>query len=141
MPVYDTTEQAEQVFGELFRILAEDENFTTRLRESGLTVRLLHKKPDCNIFVSPDDVLIGDEIPESAAITIKMSCDTAHALWMGTLMMPTAVATGKVRIRGKVAKVIELIPILQPAFDRYPEIAASATYRRERAESSMGGPK
>jgi hypothetical protein len=45
---------------------------------------------------------------------------------MGTLMMPTAVATGKVRIRGKVAKVIEFVPILQPAFDRYPEIAASS---------------
>jgi putative sterol carrier protein len=125
MATYETTEQAEHVFGQLFNILIEDENFTTRLRESGLTVRLLHKKPECNIFVSPDEVLIGD-IPDSAAITIKMSCETAHQLWMGTLMMPTAVATGKVRIRGKVAKVIELVPILQPAFDRYPEIAAES---------------
>ncbi|HKP91281.1 MAG TPA: hypothetical protein VJT75_15055 [Thermoleophilaceae bacterium] len=124
--MYETTEQAEHVFGQLFSILIEDDNFTARLRESGLTVRLLHKKPECSIFVSPDEVLIGDEVPESAAITIKMSCDTAHSLWMGTLMMPTAVATGKVRIRGKVAKVIELVPILQPAFDRYPEIAAAS---------------
>jgi putative sterol carrier protein len=69
---------------------------------------------------------VGEEAPESASITIKMSCDTAHALWMGTLMMPTAVATGKVRIRGKVSKVIEFVPILQPAFDRYPEIAAAS---------------
>lgn len=126
MPLYETTEQAEHVFGTLFKILVEDDNFTERLRESGLTVRLIHKKPDCTIFVSPDEVLIGDEAPENAAITIKMSCDTAHQLWMGTLMMPTAVATGKVRIRGKVAKVIELVPILQPAFDRYPEIAAES---------------
>jgi putative sterol carrier protein len=125
MAMYETTEQAEHVFGQLFRILIEDENFTSRLRESGLTVRLLHKKPECSIFVSPDEVLVG-EIPESSTITIKMSCDTAHSLWMGTLMMPTAVATGKVRIRGKVAKVIELVPILQPAFDRYPEIAAAS---------------
>ena len=126
MAMYETTEQAEHVFGQLFKILVEDENFTSRLRESGLTVRLIHKKPECHIFVSPDEVLIGDEVPESSAITIKMSCDTAHSLWMGTLMMPTAVATGKVRIRGKVAKVIELVPILQPAFDRYPEIAAES---------------
>lgn len=125
MAMYETTEQAEHVFGQLFKILVEDENFTSRLRESGLTVRLLHKKPECNIFVSPDEVLIG-EIPDSSAITIKMSCDTAHQLWMGNLMMPTAVATGKVRIRGKVSKVIELVPILQPAFDRYPEIAAAS---------------
>jgi putative sterol carrier protein len=126
MPVYDTTEQAEDVFGGLFKILIDDENFRERLRETGLTVRLEQKKPDCKIFISPDEVLLGDEADRDASITIKMSCDTAHALWMGTLMMPTAVATGRVRIRGKVAKVIEFVPILQPAFDRYPEVAAAS---------------
>jgi putative sterol carrier protein len=125
MAVYETTEQAEHVFGGLFKILIADETFRSRLRETGLTAKLVHKKPDCEIFISPDEVLMGAEAPEQASITIKMSCDTAHSLWMGTLMMPTAVATGKVRIRGKVAKVIEFVPILQPAFDRYPEIAAA----------------
>jgi putative sterol carrier protein len=125
MPLYETTQQAEDVFGGLFKILIEDDTFRTRLAATGLTVRLVQKKPDCTIYISPDEVLLGDEAPEDASITIKMSCDTAHSLWMGTLMMPTAVATGRVRIRGKVAKVIEFVPILQPAFDRYPEIAAA----------------
>jgi putative sterol carrier protein len=75
--------------------------------------------------MSADQVLIGDDVPDSSTVTIKMSCDTAHALWSGTLMMPTAIATGKVRIRGKVSKVLELVPVLQPAFDRYPQIAAA----------------
>ena len=126
MSLYQTTDQAEQVFGKLFRILIEDETFTNRLRESGLSVRLMHKKPQCDVFVSADEVIVGDDVPASAAITIKMSCDTAHALWMGKLLMPTAVATGRVRIRGKVAKVLEFVPILQPAFDRYPEIVAES---------------
>jgi putative sterol carrier protein len=126
MATYETSDKAEQVFGKLFRILIEDKTFTARLRESGLTVRLLHNKPECSIFVSPDGVVVGDSVPENSAITIKMSCDTAHALWMGKLMMPTAVATGRVCIRGKVAKVLEFVPILQPAFDRYPEIAAAS---------------
>lgn len=124
MPIYQSTEQANRVFGQLFRILSEDEAFDARLRESGLTAKLIHKKPDCTIYIAPGEVLFGDDAPESATITIKMSCDTAHALWMGTLMMPSAVATGKVRIRGKISKVLEFVPILQPAFDRYPEIAA-----------------
>jgi hypothetical protein len=92
MSAYDTTEKANAVFGELFHILIQDENFTTRLRESALDVRLIHTKPDCKVYVSPDEVLVGDDVPESAAITIKMSCDTAHKLWLGTLMMPTAIA-------------------------------------------------
>ncbi len=134
MPVYDSTEKANRVFGELFEILVGDETFTSRLRESGLTVRLIHNKPDCHIYVSPDEMIIGEGVPETATITIKMSCDTAHKLWLGTLMMPTAVATGKVRIRGKVAKVIELVPILQPAFDRYPDLAAANGIAVEPAE-------
>jgi putative sterol carrier protein len=126
MPVYETSAQANEVFGELFRILVADETVQARLRESNLSVRLIHTKPDSQIYVSADQLIVGDDVPETATITIKMSSDTAHALWLGKLMMPTAIATGRVRIRGKVAKVIELVPILQPAFDRYPEIAANA---------------
>ena len=125
MPVYETTQQAEDVFGGLFKILIADDTFRERLRETGLTAKLVQTKPDCTVFISPDEVVLGDDAPD-AAITIKMSCDTAHSLWMGTLMMPTAVATGRVRIRGNVAKVIQFVPILQPAFDRYPEIAAAS---------------
>lgn len=125
MPKYDSTEKADTVFGELFQILVKDETFVSKMTESNLTFRLVHTNPDCKIFVSPEGVLLGDDVPESASITIKMSCDTANSLWLGTLAMPTAVATGKVRIRGKVAKVLELVPILRPAFDRYPELAAS----------------
>lgn len=126
MPVYQSGQMANDVFGELFRILHADPTVQQRLRESNMSVRLIHTKPDSQIYVSAEELLVGDAVPETATITIKMSCDTAHALWMGTLMMPTAIATGRVRIRGKVAKVIELVPILQPAFDRYPEIAANA---------------
>lgn len=125
MPVYETTEQALEVFGQLFEILTNDDNFNERMRESNLDVRLIHTKPDCLVYIAPGEVRYGADVPEKAAITIKMSCDTAHSLWLGTLMLPTAVATGRVRIRGKVAKVIELVPILQPAFDRYPQIASS----------------
>jgi hypothetical protein len=126
MAVYETTAQAEHVFGDLFKILMQDETFTTRLRESGLTARLIHTKPDCRIYLSPDALLMGDEVPDESSITVSMSCDTAHSLWMGKLMMPAAVATGRVRIRGKIAKVLEFVPILRPAFDRYPGIAAAS---------------
>jgi hypothetical protein len=52
-----------------------------------------------------------------------MTCDTAHKLWLGQLLVPVALATGKVRIKGSVSKVLEFVPLLQPAFDQYPAIA------------------
>jgi putative sterol carrier protein len=124
MAVFESTEVAERVFGTLFEILLKDEQFTSQLRKSNLSILLTHTNPDCVVHVSADALTVGADAPEEATIRIKMSSDTAHQLWLGKLMMPTAIATGKVRIRGKVARVLELVPILRPAFDRYPELAA-----------------
>ena len=127
MPLFATSEAAAGVFGQLFRILGEDDEFNAKLKESGLTARIVHTKPDLEVFISPGEVVVGGAgVPQDATVTIKMSCDTAHSLWLGKLLMPAAVATGKVRIRGKISKVLELVPILRPAFDRYPDIAAGA---------------
>ncbi|MPY51347.1 SCP2 sterol-binding domain-containing protein [Streptomyces acidicola] len=126
MSTFSSSEMAAEVFGRLFSVMLEDEEFVARARQEGLSVRLVHTKPDCQVFVSAQGVVVGEEAPQTAAITLKMSCDTAHALWMGRLMVPVAIATGRLRIRGKVAKVLELVPMLRPAFDRYPDIAAAS---------------
>ncbi|MDQ0773023.1 putative sterol carrier protein [Streptomyces aurantiacus] len=123
MPVFKSTEVAERVFGSLFEILLHDAQFTSQLRASDLSIRLTQTHPDCVLHVSADALTVGNDAPEEATVRIKMSSDTAHQLWLGKLMMPTAVATGKVRISGKVARVLELVPILRPAFDRYPKLA------------------
>lgn len=126
MTVFSSGDMAADVFGRLFTVLLEDEHFVEKARKESLSVQLVHTKPDCRIFVSPEGVVLGDAVPYKAAITLKMSCDTAHALWMGRLLVPAAIATGKVRIRGRIAKVLELVPTLQPAFDSYPTIAAES---------------
>jgi hypothetical protein len=124
VPVFSSPEQAQEVFRTLFEILLKDEEFRTRLIESNLSLHLIQTKPDIELFVSPEGVSLGTP-PVSAAIRIKMSCDTAHALWKGELLMPLALGMGKVRIKGNVAKVLEFVPMLQPAFDRYPEIVSA----------------
>ncbi len=126
MPVFPSGEMAVKVFGSLFGVLLEDEDFVARARQEELSVRLVHTKPDCEIYVAPHGVFAGEQPQGPAAITLRMTCDTAHALWMGRLLVPVAIATGRLRIRGKVAKVLELVPMLRPAFDRYPDIAAAS---------------
>lgn len=125
MSTYTTREQAVAVFSHLFEIMLQDETFTSTMRRDGLSVRFVHTAPEFEMYVDPDGVRI-DDSPATAALAIKMSCDTAHALWSGHLLMPVAVAMGRIRIKGSVAKVIEFAPLLQPAFDRYPAIAREA---------------
>jgi putative sterol carrier protein len=124
MSTFDSAAQAERVFTSLFNILLEDDRFVSRVRQSNLSLQLIHTDPDVNLYVDAESgVRTGQQLP--ASIRIKMSSDTAHRLWMGKLMMPVALATGKVRVKGSVARVMEFVPLLQPAFDRYPAIAAA----------------
>lgn len=125
MAVFATKPQATALFAELFEILLADESFAGKLRANRLSVQIVHTNPDFTLFLEPDGVHV-DEVPAQPVISIKMSCDTAHALWAGKLLLPLAVATGKLRVRGSMAKVLEFAPMLQPAFDRYPELAAAA---------------
>jgi hypothetical protein len=124
MSTFVSSEQAQSVFTELFTILLDDDAFRSTLQKSQLSLHLIQHHPDVELFVTADGVRPGS--PASpAAIRMKMSCDTAHALWKGNLLMPLAVATGRVRIKGSISKVLEFVPRLQPAFDRYSEVAAS----------------
>lgn len=125
MPVFTAKEQAADVFGRLFEILLDDPTFADTVRSQALSVLFLHDDPQLTLFVDADGVYL-DEVPHDPAITIKMSCDVADALWRGKLLMPVALATRKIRVKGKVAKVLEFVPLLQPAFDQYSDIAAAA---------------
>lgn len=125
MPAFSSKEQAASVFTTLFEILLEDDRFSTTVRNEKLTVLFKHSDPDMTVYLDADGVYV-DEVPNAPAITIQMSCTSADALWSGRLLMPIALATRKIKISGSVAKVIEFVPMLQPAFDRYPQIAADA---------------
>ena len=125
MTVFQTKAQAEELFGDLFRILVADAEFSGELERHRLTVALVHTKPDVTIYLAPGEVRV-DDVPAPPVLTVKMSCDTAHALWTGKLLLPLAVATGRLRVRGSMAKVIEFAPLLHPAFDRYPDMAVAA---------------
>ncbi len=125
MSVFTSRGQAVEVFTRLFTILLDDQTFSSRLQESQLSLRLIQTKPDFQLHISRDGVS-AEDTGTPAVLTIKMSSDTAHALWSGKLLVPFAIATGRVRVRGSVAKMLEFQPLLQPAFDRYPQIAADA---------------
>jgi len=125
MPAYTSREQAVSVFSRLFEIMLEDDAFRAIVRDEALSVRFVHTEPDFELYVDAEGVRVdGPAAPTTLAI--KMSCDTADALWNGRLLLPIAVATGRIRIKGSVARVIEFVPLLRPAFDRYPALAAAA---------------
>lgn len=125
MSAFTSKDQAVSVFTRLFEIMLEDETFSQAVNSQNLSVLFLHDDLGFTVFVNGQGVYV-DERPHDPAITIKMTTDVADALWAGRLLMPMALATRKIRVKGRVSKVIEFVPLLQPAFDQYPAIAAAA---------------
>jgi alkylation response protein AidB-like acyl-CoA dehydrogenase len=126
MPLFGTQDTATARFGGLFTRLHQDPRFADGLRDSGISLLLVHTDPDCRVYVSADGVLTGADAPEYATLTMRSSCDTAHALWVGETSFPAAVTAGQLTISGKVAKVLELMPVLAHAFEYYPGIVKAA---------------
>ncbi|SED87981.1 hypothetical protein [Streptomyces sp. Ag109_O5-10] len=74
MSVLPSTEMAVKVFSSLFTVLPEDEDFVARARWEGPSVRPVHTKPDCEIFVSPQrGVRVREDQAGPAAITLRPS--------------------------------------------------------------------
>jgi hypothetical protein len=121
--VFASSEQARSVYEELFAILLDDETVQIKAKEVDRTLHLILTAPDLEFYVTHEGVIPGPDGRKE--IKVKMSCDTAHTLWLGELLVPLALATGKMRIKGNVAKVLEFVPVLRPAFDMYPTIAAA----------------
>ncbi|MEV5895022.1 hypothetical protein [Nonomuraea fuscirosea] len=126
LSTFDSAESATSLFGSVFSALAEDKVFSDALRRSGTTLGFVHTNPECRFFISGDGVVTGGEAPEYATLTFTMSSDTAHALWSGQLSFPAGITGGKIRILGKVSKVLEVMPVLAPVFSLYPKAAAEA---------------
>ncbi|TLG08782.1 hypothetical protein FEK35_16500 [Nocardia cyriacigeorgica] len=103
--------------------MLNDPEVVAKAKAVDRTLHLILTKPDIEFFVTHDGVIPGPDGRKE--IKVKMSCDTGHVLWTGDLLVPLALATGRVRIKGNVAKVLEFVPVLRPAFDVYSTIAAS----------------
>jgi hypothetical protein len=48
-----------------------------------------------------------------------MDADTAHRFWLGKVNVTVALARGQISARGPVAKILKLVPLVEPVRTRY----------------------
>jgi putative sterol carrier protein len=116
--------------GRLFQELAADAELAPKFKRADTTVQYQMSDPDSRITVDmrPDrdirvDLGPSDLEPE---VVMLLSADTAHAFWLGKVNITAALARGTVKARGPVAKVLRLVPLVEPSFPRYAQILRDA---------------
>ncbi len=124
MAIFESTEKMYEVLGELFETLLAHETVGKKFQEQKVTIRFIMSEPKGEIWLLPEGKVVcgvPDGVKEDISMTL--SGDTAHKFWLKQITMPVALAKGLIKAKGPLPKVLKLLPLLNPAYEAYPEIA------------------
>ena len=129
MPLFKDEQEVYRYLGQIFRVAMDDPDLGSKVRGSGLIVRIDYTDPDSTIGVDFDTggLFLGPaQLPDGFEpnMSLKMSADDGHVFWLGKLNMTAAMARGKVRVKGSVPKMLKLMPLAKPLRARYEKILA-----------------
>ena len=120
MAVFKDTEYLYKTLGGFWKALFEKDEFSNAIKEANVQIKFEITGPSATIWVGPDGVEFGEQNLK-ADVTMQLNGDACHAFWKKELNLPVALATGKIKARGNIAKVMKLLPVLKPAYGLYPE--------------------
>ena len=124
MAIFESTEKMYEVLGELFETLLAHPAVSEKFKNQNVTIRFIMSEPKGEIWLLPEGKVVcgvPDGVKED--ISMVLSGDTAHKFWLKQITMPVALAKGLIKAKGPLPKVLKLLPLLNPAYEAYPEIA------------------
>ena len=117
-----TKKVAEELFGELWTRMIKEFGFGKNLKESGISIFFVVTDPDMVMFVDENGPIFGAEAEKKMpVVTMKMKGDIVHKFWLKDLNVPMALALRQVVAKGPVNKILQLLPLMKPALEVYPE--------------------
>jgi hypothetical protein len=125
MPVFSDAQEVYEHLGGLLEAVVADEELGPQLQRANTVVQYRFRSPDSMVTLK----LLEDEerevdmgpTPLKPEVVVGMDADTAHRFWLGEVNPTVAMAKGQLLTKGPVAKILKLVPILQPVFPRYRE--------------------
>jgi len=121
--VFESTAKMYEVLGELFETLLKDPTAGPKYREAGIVIKFNIHEPEGFIWLTGDGEVICGEADYKPTIEMSLSGDSCHQFWLQEIKLPTALAKGLIKAKGPMPKVLNLLPMLKPAYNAYPEIA------------------
>ncbi|MFJ9390464.1 SCP2 sterol-binding domain-containing protein [Nocardioides sp. NPDC101246] len=124
MTVFSSAEEMYSVFTPFMQSLTTDPVVGRKFVAANTSFRVNHTDPDgvflLDATVDPPRLYVGDEAEgKSAEVDLTMSAEDGHKFWLGQLNLPVALARRKIKVDGGVAKLMGLVPALQPAYALY----------------------
>jgi hypothetical protein len=122
MSVFKDKETTEKLFGDLWTKMINETEFGTQLKKNGITILFVVSDPDIVMFVDENGPLFDDKARAKVpVVTMQMNGDTVHKYWLKKVNIPKALAMRQIKAKGPVNKVLQVLPLLKPGQEMYPE--------------------
>lgn len=122
MTVFKDTAMMEEIFGEIWGKLIHEGDLGQKLKNSNLSVLFRIHEPELAMYLDENGVLFGKEAEARTPTVIQsMNGDIVHQFWLKSLNVPKALALRQIKAKGPVTKLLQLMPLLRPAQEVYPE--------------------
>ena len=129
MPAFESKEQFQNVFNKFWAKAKEHSEVMEKLAKSQVVVRFDMENPEIHMTINFRDPGPNGEIgtltydsdvePE---ISVWSKSETSNKFWQGKLNATIAMARGKVKLDGSVAKALGLLSKIKPLYSLFPEI-------------------
>jgi hypothetical protein len=123
MPYFKDAEDVYRHLGRLFEDIIADDDLGSRFKAADTVVQIRMRRPDSQLTVKAlgeEDLQVEFGITElRPEVVLAMDADTAHRFWLGKVNVTVALARGQISARGPVAKILKVVPLVEPVRTRY----------------------
>lgn len=137
MPVFKSSEQFYECVGELMERAKKDPQVGAKIARSGIIIQFRYTNPNAQTTINAKDKptqpgafvdVIQGSCNLKPDVVMSMEADVSHAFWHGKVNLVAALAKKEMVAEGPVAKILQLIPAIQPLFKQYPELLRAKGY-------------
>lgn len=123
MTTFVNAQQVYDTIGLFLDQITKDPELGPKFVAADTSFLVRYTDPECSMLVDattdPPVVTMNPDPAAATEITLDMAADDGHAFWMGNLNMALALAKGRVKVSGPIAKIMKLLPAMRPAFPKY----------------------
>jgi hypothetical protein len=124
MPYFKDAEDVYAHLGRLFEDIVADEDLAARFKRADTIIQIRMRRPDSQVTLKAleeeQDPVVDFGVTElRPEVVLAMDADTAHRFWLGKVNVTVALARGQILARGPVAKILKLVPLVDPVRRRY----------------------
>lgn len=127
MSYFTSPQEVDCYVGGILRLAIVHPRIGQHLAESGVVVGIRCTDPDAHLTVTlADPVSVTfDDTAQPADVEIRCPADVLDAVFRGRTSLLVALATGSATARGRVSKVLKLLPLLEQIFPTYCDLVAT----------------